>query len=120
MDSYERHGFGLYLVELKERGDPIGTCGLLKRDVLEDVDVGFAFLPPFWLKGYAFESVSAVIAYERRTLGLRRIVAVTQPDNYGSIKTLEKVGLTFEKMVRFSDDAPEIQLFAIDIDKASK
>ena len=81
-----------------------------------EVDVGFAFLPKFWLQGYAFESTSAVIAYGSRTLGLRRIVAVTQSDNYGSIKTLEKVGLMFEKMVRFSEDAPEIQLFAIDID----
>ncbi len=115
MDSYKRHGFGLYLVELKERGDPIGTCGLLKRDALEDVDVGFAFLPPFWLKGYAFESTSAVIAYGRRTLGLRRIVAVTQSDNVGSIKTLEKVGLTFEGMVRLSEEGPTLQLFALDV-----
>ncbi len=114
MASYERHGFGLYLVELKEKGDPMGICGLVKRDALEDVDVGFAFLPAFWLKGYAFESVSAVIAYERRTLGLRRIVAVTQSDNVGSIKTLEKVGLTFEGMVRLSEEGPTLQLFASD------
>ncbi len=112
MASYERHGFGLYLVELKERGVPMGICGLLKRDALDDVDVGFAFLPAFWLQGYAFESASAVIAYGRRALGLNRIVAVTQSDNVGSIKTLEKVGLTFERMVRLSEDGPEIQLFA--------
>ena len=112
MASYERHGFGLYLVEGKERGDPMGICGLVKRDALDDVDVGFAFLPAFWRKGYAFESVSGVIAYERRTLGLRRIVAVTQPDNVGSIKTLEKAGLTFEGMVRLSEEGPTLQLFA--------
>ena len=116
MASYERFGFGLYRVEMKDSGVPMGICGLIKRDELDDVDVGFAFLPKFWLQGYAFESTSAVIAYGSRSLGLRRIVAVTQSDNYGSIKTLEKVGLTFEKMVRFSEDAPEIQLFAIDID----
>ncbi len=115
MASYERHGFGLYLVELKERGDPMGICGLVKRDALEDVDVGFAFLPAFWLKGYAFESVSGVIAYGRRTLGLRRIVAVTQLDNVGSIKTLEKAGLTFEGMVRLSEEGPALQLFASDV-----
>ena len=115
MASYERHGFGLYLVELKERGVPMGTCGLLKRDALDDPDVGFAFRPAFWLQGYAFESASAVIAYGRRALGLNRIVAVTQSDNVGSIKTLEKIGLTFEKMIRLSEDGPEIQLFASEI-----
>lgn len=115
MASYERHGFGMYLVELKERGVPMGTCGLLKRDALDDPDVGFAFRPAFWLQGYAFESASAVIAYGRRALGLNRIVAVTQSDNVGSIKTLEKIGLTFESMVRLSEDGPEIQLFASEI-----
>ncbi len=89
MASYEQHGFGLYLVELKERGIPMGICGLLKRDASDDVDVGFGFLPAFWLQGYAFESTSAAIAYGRRALGLNRIVAVTESDNAGSIKTLE-------------------------------
>ena len=58
--SYERFGFGLYLVELKETGVSIGMCGLLKRDSLPDVDVGFAFLSDYWLQGYAFESAAAV------------------------------------------------------------
>ncbi len=115
MASYERHGFGLYLVERKEKGIPMGICGLLKRDALDDVDVGFAFCPAFWLQGYAFESASAVIAYGRRALGLNRIVAVTQSDNVGSIKTLEKIGLTFEKMISLSEDGPEIQLFASEL-----
>ncbi|MDP2859906.1 MAG: GNAT family N-acetyltransferase, partial [Bacillota bacterium] len=61
MESYERFGFGLYLVELKETGEPIGICGLLKRESLQEVDVGFALLPRFWSKGYAVESVSAVL-----------------------------------------------------------
>ncbi len=61
--SYERHGFGLFLVELKDGLVPIGICGLLKRDALDDVDVGFAFVPESWSKGYAFESASAVLAY---------------------------------------------------------
>src|ERR1700752_686959 len=48
VDSYERHGFGLYLAELKESGVPIGICGLLRRESLENVDIGYAFLPAFW------------------------------------------------------------------------
>ncbi len=111
--SYERHGFGLYRVEMKTSGVPMGICGLLKRDTLDDVDVGFAFLPAFWLQGYAFESAAAVLAYGKHTLGLRRIVAITQPDNVGSIKTLEKLGLTFERMVRFAEEEDEIRLYGI-------
>ena len=112
MDSYERHGFGLYLTALKESGVPIGMCGLLKRETLDDVDIGFAFLPKYWLKGYAFESASAVMDYGRDTLGLERIVAVTAPDNTGSIRVLEKLGMRFEKMVRLAEDGPESKLFA--------
>ena len=109
--SYQRLGFGMYLTLLKESQIPIGICGLLKRDCLEDVDIGFAFLPQFWARGYAFESASAVMAYGREALGLGRIVAVTSPDNHGSIHVLEKLGLRFEAMVRLYKDSPEIKLF---------
>ena len=109
--SYERFGFGLYLVELKSTGEPIGICGLLKRDNLEHADVGFAFLPRFWRKGYAAESAAAVIDFGKNNFGLKRIAAITNPDNIGSIKVLERVGLRFERMIRLSDDSPEIKLF---------
>src|SRR5580700_8038038 len=74
--SYERFGFGLFLVALKETAVPLGICGLLKRDALEDVDIGFAFLPRFWSQGYAFESAAAVMAFGREALGIRRVVAI--------------------------------------------
>src|ERR1700694_4605728 len=77
MASYDRFGFGLYLVQRKAGGEPIGICGLLKRGWLEDVDLGFALQPRFWGEGYAFEAASAVLAHARERLGLRRIVAVT-------------------------------------------
>lgn len=113
--SYERFGFGLYLTELKETRVPIGICGLLKRESLEDVDVGFAFLPQFWQQGYAFESASAVMAYGRDVLGLDRIVAITSPDNDASIKVLGKLGLRFERITKLSEDASEIELFTPDV-----
>lgn len=113
--SYERFGFGLYLVELKENGESIGMCGLLKRDSLPDVDVGFAFLPSFWSQGYAFESAAAVMNYGREVLGLRRIVAITSPDNDASIRLLEKIGLRFEGMVRLASDQPEVRLFGSNV-----
>ena len=115
VDMYNRFGFGLYLTELKDGGVPIGICGLIKRDALEDVDIGFAFLPKFWAKGYAYESASAVMTYGKDVLGLRRIVAITSPDNHASAKLLEKLGLQFERMVRLSEDAEEVRLFVIDV-----
>lgn len=113
--SYERNGFGLYLVELKESSEPIGMCGLIKRAELEDVDIGYAFLPKYWSKGYAVESAIAVKEYAREVLGLKRLVAITDPENQASIRVLEKIGLKFEKMVRLSEDDIELKLLAAEI-----
>ena len=89
---YERLGFGLYLTELKGEGVPIGLCGLIKRDSLEDVDIGFAFLPEYCGKGYGYESASAVMAYGRKALGLKRLVAITSQDNEASVLCLRDWG----------------------------
>ena len=112
--SYERFGFGLYLVQLKSDGAPIGMCGLLKRDSLPDVDVGYALRPGYWKQGYAFEAASAVLAHGREVFGLRRIVAITSPDNVGSRTLLEKLGLRYEQSLRLSGDA-DTHLFAIEV-----
>src|ERR1700694_5808015 len=86
--SYEQFGFGLLLVEERESGVPVGICGLLKRDVLEDVDIGYALLPEFWSRGYAFESASAVMSYAREKLGSNRVLAVVNSNNQSSIRLL--------------------------------
>ena len=112
MASYERNGFGLWLVALKESDLPIGLCGLLKREALPDVDIGFAFLPDYRSRGYALESASAVLQYGRTEFGLKRIVAITDPENAGSIRVLQKIGMRFERMIAVSEGAPEIQLLA--------
>jgi RimJ/RimL family protein N-acetyltransferase len=114
-DMYARLGFGFYLTELKDGGIPIGICGLVKRDFLEDVDVGFAFLPKFWGKGYAFEAASAVMTYAKSVLGLKRIVAITSEDNHASAKLLEKLGLHFEGMIKYAGTDEEVRLFAINV-----
>jgi RimJ/RimL family protein N-acetyltransferase len=93
--SYERNGFGLCLVELKDSQTAIGMCGLLKREELPDPDIGFAFLPDFWNKGFAFEAAAAVMNDARARLKLNRILAIVNPDNYASIKLLERLGLKF-------------------------
>jgi RimJ/RimL family protein N-acetyltransferase len=112
--SYTQNGFGLYLVVLKETSESMGMCGLIKRPGLEDVDVGYAFLPKFWSRGYAVEAALAIKAYARDGIGLKRMVAITDPANEGSIRVLEKIGLRFEKMIRLSEDDIELKLFAVD------
>jgi len=109
--SYEQHGFGLYLVQLKETGASIGICGLLKRDTLPDVDIGFAFLPAYWSRGYALESAEAVMKYGREKFGLQRIVAITSLNNEASIKLLEKLGMKFEGVIKLGEDEHEVRLF---------
>ncbi|HKU16713.1 MAG TPA: GNAT family N-acetyltransferase [Steroidobacteraceae bacterium] len=99
LDMYQRHGFGMFRVEEKQGGTPVGMCGLIKRDTLPDVDVGYAFLPEFRGKGYAFEAASAVLALGHRTFGLQRILAITSPGNDSSIRVLQKAGMTFERQM---------------------
>jgi RimJ/RimL family protein N-acetyltransferase len=110
MDSYARNGFGLYAVCLTD-GTAIGICGLVKREGLNDPDVGFAFLSRYWSSGYAAESAAAVLVYARDTLHIKRVVAITSPDNWASIAVLEKIGLSFERMIRLVDLSPELKLF---------
>lgn len=111
--SYERHGFGLCLVALKDSHTQIGMCGLLKREDLPDPDIGFAFLPAFWNKGYAFEVAAAVLKDARERLKLDRILAIVNPDNDASIKLLQKLGFKFQrikgdvKLYAFPDDPVE-------------
>lgn len=109
---YAHLGFGLYLTELKEGAVPIGVCGLIKRDFLEDVDIGFAFLPDFRKQGYAYEAAAAVLTYGKETFGLKRIVAITSPKNQASARLLEKLGLHFERVISSPFDSKDLKLFA--------
>jgi RimJ/RimL family protein N-acetyltransferase len=109
--SYERHGFGLYLVQVKETGESAGICGLLRRDMMEDADIGFAFLPRFWSKGYAVESAKEVMRLGRDCFGVSRVVAVTAPHNFASARVLEKLGLKFERTLNLPDFGPDRRLF---------
>ena len=110
--SYERHGFGLNCVELRESHTPIGMCGLLKRDELSDPDIGFALLPDFWSKGFAFEAAQAVLKDARESLKIQRILAITSLDNDASITLLERLGFRFEDIVQLSPNGERLRLFS--------
>jgi len=91
-EGYAAHGFGLWRCELRASGEAAGICGLVKRDGLDDPDVGYAFLERFWGQGFATESAAAVVDYARAKLGLATVVAITTPKNLGSIAVLKKIG----------------------------
>lgn len=109
--SYREFGFGFYRVELKESGIPIGICGLVKRETLETVDVGFSILERFCAQGYAYEAAAAVMDHGRTALGLSEIVGVTAPENRASIRLLEKLGLKFQRRINLPGYGPENLLF---------
>jgi len=109
--SYERHGFGLCLMELRESHTPVGMCGILKREELPDPDIGFALLPDFWSKGLAFEAATAVLNDARERLKLERILAITSLDNDASISLLERLGFKFERVMELSADREPVKLF---------
>ncbi len=112
ISSYERNGFGLYRAELKEPGTPIGMCGLIKREELPDPDIGFAFLPVAWGKGFAREAAAEVLRDARERLRLRRILAITSLDNQASIKLLQRLGFTFQKVIKLCSSGEQVKLFA--------
>lgn len=110
--QYEKNGFGFFLTLLKN-GTPIGMCGLMKRESLDDIDIGFAFLPAYRGQGYAVEAARASLEYGRDVLKSKRVVAITLPENQSSIALIKKIGLRFERMIRLGDDPETLQLYAI-------
>lgn len=107
MESYKKFGYGLNLVELKLNNTPIGTCGILKREQLDLPDLGYALLTEYFSHGYAIEAAHAVLKNAVEVHGLTKVLAVTKPENTGSLKILEKLGFKFVKMIQLYDDQPE-------------
>lgn len=114
MAMVEKHGHGLACVERRSDGAAVGMCGLIRRDTLEDVDLGFAFLPVGRGQGYAREAAAAVLAFGFDTLRLPRIVAITDLDNQASARVLEALGLHFERLLEADGDKKALRLFALE------
>jgi RimJ/RimL family protein N-acetyltransferase len=111
LKSYQQNGFGLSMVEKKEGHVPIGMCGIIKRETLNNPDIGFAFLPEYYGQGYALEIASATLNYAKQTLGLPVISAITLPGNSRSVRLLEKIGLQFSKTIVFPGSEEELLLY---------
>jgi len=109
--SYQTYGYGLYLVELIETREPIGICGVIKRDFLDHAELGFALMPGYRGNGYAFESALATVDFARDKLRLTQIIAITDPGNVNSIKLLEKLGMTFDKRLELPGADKQLNLY---------
>ena len=95
LDSFRHNGFGMWIVTPIGEEEPVGLAGLVRRYVLEHVDVGYAFLERAFGRGYATEAAAAVLAHARKTLALDPVVAITTRGNAASQRVLEKVGLKY-------------------------
>ena len=111
--SYEKHGFGLWCLTLRATETAIGMCGLLKREWLDDVDIGFALLPEFRGQGYAFEAAQLTLAHALDTLKLNRVAAIVSPENAPSRALLERLGMTARGDVRAPGAERDVMLYAI-------
>lgn len=109
-----KHGHSLYLVELLADGTPIGLSGLVKRDGLDDIDIGYAFLPAHRGQGYAFEAAEAVREHAR-ALGLPRLAAITSPGNAASIALLLRLGLRFERVASITPGKPPVNVYLAEL-----
>lgn len=112
LPHFETHGFGTYICVLTASNQPIGSCGLYQRENLDHADIGFAFLPEFFGKGYAFEAASAMMAHARITLKMDTILGFTTKQNTASIALLQKIGLTENGGYFYEDDQEELLLFS--------
>jgi [ribosomal protein S5]-alanine N-acetyltransferase len=115
--QYQKHGFGFWAVARKQDGALMGMCGLIKRDTLDDADIGFAFLPAFRGQGYALEAARASLDYAKSVAKLPRVVAIAVAENTSSLALLEKIGLRFERHTTSAPDSKPLVLYSIEFDK---
>ena len=113
MTMYERYGFGLFLVCDKGSSVPMGLCGLMKRDNLDDADLGYAFLPEFCHKGFAIEAVESVLGYAKNTHQLSQILTLSKSSNEASIKLLKKVGFLFDRDLKLLENEENLHIYTL-------
>lgn len=112
--QFERLGFANYTLLKKDNDQRIGVCGLYDRPFLEGIDIGFALLPQFEGLGYGFEAANKVKDMAFNEFGLKKIVAITLPENIASQKLLEKIEMRFQKIIRLEGDTVDLKLFECD------
>lgn len=115
LQMYRKRGFGLNRVALKNTDQAIGICGILQRETLPEVDLGFAFLPDYRRRGYAFEASRAVLEHALTRLGLPRVAAILSPQNMASANLLGKLGFSFERSCQAEPNSDVLDLYIVDL-----
>ncbi len=111
---YAEYGYGPYRLALEPGATPIGVCGLFRRPVLDDPDIGYAVLPPYAGHGYATEAARAVLDDARDRLALPRVTAIVSPENDRSVRLLGKLGFAFARLFRMPGDDRPVALYVIE------
>lgn len=111
LPQIEKLGFGNYVVILKEENKKIGAVGIFEREGLEVMDIGFSFFEEYEGKGFAYESASKLKDAARSEFGIEKISAITTKENFSSQKLIEKLGLTFQKIVTLPDGDEELMYY---------
>jgi RimJ/RimL family protein N-acetyltransferase len=114
MAMQARLGYSLYVVERRSDGAAMGLCGLIKRDILPDTDIGYAISPAYWGHGYAYEAAAAVVQHARGALGLPRLLAITSPGNLASNALLRKLGLSLVEQVKLEGWDEDSNLYRLE------
>ena len=114
LSMYTDLGYGPYCVMLRGSEQRIGVCGLFKRDVLDDPDIGFGLLPEHRRDGLAWEAAVAVLGEARDALGFERVTAIVSPGNEASVKLIEKLGLAYAGPIRMPGDEEDVSLYAVE------
>lgn len=110
----ERLGYSNYTLIRKTDNQKIGTCGLYDREGIEGIDIGFAFLPEYEKKGYAFEASAKIKEVAYNQFGIEVLRAITTKGNISSQKLLEKLGFKFTKLITIPNDKEELLLYELE------
>jgi RimJ/RimL family protein N-acetyltransferase len=101
IQHWQEHNFGMWAVIHQASGKMIGRCGLGFLENTPEVELGYVFDKSFWNLGLATEASNATLKYGFETVNLDKIVAIAKPDNIGSVRVIQKVGMKYQNHAHY-------------------
>jgi RimJ/RimL family protein N-acetyltransferase len=102
IDHQKEHGFGLWALIEKSSGELIGDCGLIYvEDRGQEIELAFHLAKSRWRMGYITEAAADCVRFGIEDLGIETIIGLTDPDHFVSRRVMEKVGMTYDGIVRY-------------------
>ncbi len=115
MQHEKDHGFGMRKMSLTATGQPIGICGIVRREGLPMPDLGFALLPEHEGHGYAFEAARSVLAVDAHLWNITEVSAITTLENNRSIALLHRLGFIQNGEVQLPGEEEVLHYFTLDL-----